>query len=74
MDESNKKRLLVVVPRIPFPLNSGGRIAIYDTIKSLSIKYELVLVIVDDDRNNIKYVNVFRQFSNEIHFFTKNKF
>ena len=34
----------------------------------------MVLVIIDDDRNNIKYVNVFREFSNEIHFFTKNKF
>ena len=74
MDSTFKKRLLVVVPRIPFPLNSGGRIAIFDTIKLLSLKYNLILVFIDDDKSNVKYVDVFREFSNEIHFFSKNKF
>jgi len=71
--EISKKKLLIIVPRLPYPLNSGGRIAIFDTIKSLSFRYELVLVIVDDDKDNIKHINVFREFSNSIHFFTKKK-
>jgi glycosyltransferase involved in cell wall biosynthesis len=71
--EVSKKKLLIIVPRLPYPLNSGGRIAIFDTIKSFSVRYELVLVIVDDDKDNYKYINVFREFSNEIHFFTKKK-
>jgi glycosyltransferase involved in cell wall biosynthesis len=73
MKFQNRKRLLIVIPRIPYPLNSGGRIAIYDTIKMLSIKYELVLIIVDDDKSNIKYLEIFRQYSTEIHFFSKSK-
>ncbi len=44
-----KKRGLVTIPRLPFPLNSGGKIAIYDTIKSLSKKYELVIIIIYDN-------------------------
>jgi glycosyltransferase involved in cell wall biosynthesis len=70
---NNKKRLLIVVPRIPFPLNSGGRLAIYDTIESLSTNFELVLIFIDDDKKNLKSVNHFSKFSNEIHFFSKSR-
>lgn len=69
-----KKRGLITIPRMPFPLNSGGRIAIYDAIKSLSKKYELVIIIIDDNETNKQYLNELSKFSKEIHFFSRNRF
>ena len=59
MNIQSKLRILIVVPRTPYPLNSGGRIAIYDTIKMLSKKYSITLVIIDDNIKNKKYNSAF---------------
>lgn len=59
---------------MPYPLNSGGRIAIYDTIKSLSKKYELVIIIIDDNDTNKQYLNELGKFSNEVYFFSRNRY
>jgi glycosyltransferase involved in cell wall biosynthesis len=66
--------ILITVPRLPFPLNSGGRIAIYNTIRSLSKYHKLTLVIIDDDKRNIQYIDELRVFSDSIFFFGKSKF
>lgn len=68
-----KRRILVTIPRIPFPLNSGGRIAIYDTLKMLSNNYILTIIIIDDNKDNKKYLKEMSKFSDDIHFFTKPK-
>ncbi len=68
-----KKKCLVLVPRMPYPLNSGGRIAIYDAIKILSRKYELVIVVVDDHKENKQYLEKLHPFSNEVYFFSFSK-
>ncbi|MDB5002311.1 MAG: glycosyl transferase group 1 [Mucilaginibacter sp.] len=74
MDTSkNRKKGLIVIPRMPYPLNSGGRIAIYDSLEQLSQKYELVIIIIDDDRNNQQYLNHLSRFSNSVHFCSFNK-
>lgn len=65
--------ILITVPRLPFPLNSGGRIAIYNTIRSLSKYHKLTLVIIDDDKRNIQYIDELRVFSDSIYFFGKSK-
>lgn len=59
---------------MPFPLNSGGRIAIYDALNMLSRKYTLVLVIIDDDKRNEKYLRELKLISEEIYFFSHSKF
>jgi len=69
-----RKRGLIIIPRMPFPLNSGGRIAIYDTINSLSKKYELVLIIIDDNETNTQYLNELAKFSKDIYFFPKKRY
>lgn len=69
-----KKKILITIPRMPFPLNSGGRIAIYDSLKILSKKYELTLVIIDDNKSNIEYLNEMKAISEEVYFFSKSKF
>ena len=70
----NRKKILITIPRIPFPLNSGGRIAIYDTLKMLSNNFDLTLIIIDDNSKNIKYLYEMNKFSKNIHFFTKHRF
>ena len=74
MSTSNQSKILVTIPRIPFPLNSGGRIAIYDTLSILSKKYKLTLIIIDDNKSNINYLNEMKKFTDDIHFFSKSKF
>ncbi len=67
-------KIVITIPRTPFPLNSGGRIAIYNTLRSLSKRHTLTLIIIDDDKNNIKYIDSLRSFSENIYFFGKSKF
>ena len=74
MSTSNQPKILVTIPRMPFPLNSGGRIAIYDTLTILSKKYKLTLIIIDDNKSNINYLNEMKKFTNEVYFFSKSKF
>lgn len=68
------KKGLVVIPRMPYPLNSGGRIAIYDALSLLAKKYKLVIIIIDDKKSNKDYIKELSPFSNEIYFFSANKF
>ena len=66
-------KLLIPIPRMPFPLNSGGRIAIYDTLKILSKKYKLTIIIIDDNKKNIEFIDEIKKFSNNVFFFSKSK-
>ena len=66
-------KLLIPIPRMPFPLNSGGRIAIYDTLKILCKKYELTIIIIDDNNKNIEFIDEIKKFSNSVFFFSKSK-
>lgn len=58
---------------MPYPLNSGGRIAIFETIKSLSKNYKLTLIIIDDNKKNIIYVEELEKYANKVYFFSKSK-
>ena len=73
MNASPKKKILLCIPRIPFPLNSGGRIAMYDVLQLLSKEFELTLIIIDDCSENVKYVDEMKNFSNQVYFFSKSK-
>ena len=74
MSNSNQPKILVTIPRMPFPLNSGGRIAIYDTLTILSMKYKLTLIIIDDNKSNINYLSEMKKFTDEVYFFSKSKY
>jgi glycosyltransferase involved in cell wall biosynthesis len=68
-----RKRILITIPRVPYPLNSGGRIAIYYALETLAKHYLLTIVIIDDDKSNIIYVNEMNKFSDNVYFFTKKR-
>ena len=59
---------------MPYPLNSGGRIAIYDTLKLLSKNNELTIIIIDDNSKNSLYIPDLKIYSDKIYFFGKSKF
>lgn len=69
-----RKKILVTIPRLPYPLNSGGRIAIYDALSTLSENYNLTIVIIDDNKNNIIYIDEIKKFSDDVYFLSKNRF
>jgi hypothetical protein len=69
-----RKKILITIPRIPYPLNSGGRIAIYDALNILSKKFILTIVIIDDNKNNIIYIDEIKKFSDNVYFLTKSRF
>lgn len=48
--EEFKQKLVAVTARAPYPLNSGGRIASYNSLISLSAKYKIKLYIITDER------------------------
>lgn len=52
MEKFRKKKLIAVTARAPYPLNSGGRIATYNTLISLSKNYIIKLYIVTDEDLN----------------------
>lgn len=73
MQIETKYKILVVIPRMPYPLNSGGRIAIYDSIRILSKKYTITLVIIDDNKENKIYVPELKKYAETVFFFGKSK-
>ena len=44
MRDSDKKRLLVLTPRLPYPVIGGDRLRIYQVCKALSARFSLTLV------------------------------
>jgi hypothetical protein len=69
-----RKKILITIPRIPYPLNSGGRIAIYEVLNTLSKYYILTIIIIDDNKSNIVYINEIKKFSDNVYFLTKHRF
>jgi glycosyltransferase involved in cell wall biosynthesis len=50
---NQKKKLLVLTPRYPFPVIGGDRLRIYNQCKELSKKYELTLLSLCETHNEL---------------------
>lgn len=73
MSKHEKKSILLLVPRMPYPLNSGGRIAIFETIKSLSKHYSISIIIIDDNIENQIFLPEINKITNNVHYYYKSK-
>jgi glycosyltransferase involved in cell wall biosynthesis len=71
---SIKKNILAVVARMPYPFNSGGRIATHDVLLMLSKNYNITLIIIDDNHKNIEYLDFLKNITNDIYFVGLNKY
>ena len=58
------KKILVVVSRVPYPLEKGDKLRAFNQIKVLSTKYEVALFALDDPsaRSSAKAVEVLGEF------------
>ncbi|MCT4712316.1 glycosyltransferase family 4 protein [Enterobacteriaceae bacterium H11S18] len=64
VDPVNKKKILVITPRFPYPVIGGDRLRIYELCKSLSEHYELTLISLCENHNELKFDvkdNVFKE-------------
>lgn len=65
-EETQRKKILVLTPRFPYPVIGGDRLRIYKLCKALSETYNLTLLSLCDHRSEIESVITDNVFS-EIH-------
>ncbi|CUH70210.1 sugar transferase, PEP-CTERM/EpsH1 system associated [Thalassovita autumnalis] len=56
MNDADKKRLLVLTPRLPYPVMGGDRLRIYQVCKALSARYSLTLLSLCETREEMDCV------------------
>ncbi|MFA5410941.1 MAG: glycosyltransferase [Candidatus Omnitrophota bacterium] len=61
-DSSAKKNVLVVTPELPYPLNRGGNVKIFNHIKLLSEKYNMHLISFIHQDDERRHIPVLREF------------
>ncbi|KKQ78663.1 MAG: hypothetical protein UT02_C0060G0006 [Parcubacteria group bacterium GW2011_GWC2_38_7] len=66
---SDKKTVLLITPFIPYPLNSGGKIRMYNLYKRLSKNYDIVLLSLAHHEKDSEYAksNSMKDIFKEIH-------
>ena len=70
----NKKQILVLTPRFPFPVIGGDRLRIYKICKELSKHYDLTLLSLCDKRSTMNMIVKFLVVFTEYIFQRKNLF
>jgi sugar transferase (PEP-CTERM/EpsH1 system associated) len=70
---SNKKKILFLTSRFPFPLEKGDKLRAYHQIKSLSDTYEVVLCSICRTEIKKEWIEELEQFCSEIHVFRLKK-
>lgn len=72
---SKRKSILIIAPRVPFPLDAGGKIAIYSAIEAISNHFNVFLVIVTDEQVTKVQVESMGSISKEckVFYFSKSK-
>lgn len=66
-------RIVVITSRLPYPLEKGDKLRIYNQIKELSVNHEIVLVAIDTENSSTESINVLKSFCKEVHVFKISK-
>lgn len=68
-------KILVLLPRIPWPLEKGDKLRAYNQIKQLAQNNELILCAINTDKNidEEDARNALKHYCNSIHFFNVGK-
>lgn len=69
-----RKKVLVLLSRIPYPLDKGDKLRAYHQIRELSHKHSLILFALSDETPHPEAYNHLKTFACEVHFFKLNKF
>lgn len=68
-----KKKILYLCHRIPYPPNKGDKIRSFHQIKYLSKFYDLDLITLADDPNDLQYEGRLAEYCNRVKIFPLNK-
>ena len=63
----DKKTILLITPFMIYPLNSGGKLRIYNLYKRLSEKYNIILLSLIHDEKEAEYAGHIKGIFKEIH-------
>ncbi len=64
-----KKKIFVILSRIPYPLEKGDKLRAFYQIRELSKNHELILCAVSDTEPHPDAMRILGEFSNSIYFF-----
>lgn len=64
------KKILVILPNLPYPLNSGGNIGVFEMLNVLRFKTKLSIVVPSDDYSNLV---ILKEKWNNVKFYTYRK-
>ncbi len=62
-----KKKIIIVTPRFPFPLEKGDKLRIYHQIKYISTYHEIHLIALTEKKVTYKNINELKKFCTKIH-------
>ena len=61
-------KILMLIPRVPYPLDKGDKLRAFHHIKSLSKNHEIILCALNDSKLHIKAIVSLKPFCKSIHF------
>ncbi|MDZ5254361.1 glycosyltransferase family 4 protein [Clostridium sp. LIBA-8841] len=64
-----KKNILFISTLLPYPLNNGGKIKTYNTLKILSESYDIDLICYYENENELKYIENLKEVAKNIDVF-----
>jgi len=66
-------KLLVLVSRVPYPLDKGDKLRVYHQVRELSKRHEVHLCCLDDNNTEAVYIKHLKEICNEVSVFRLNK-
>jgi sugar transferase (PEP-CTERM/EpsH1 system associated) len=66
IEKMRKKNVLILTPELPYPLDRGGNIRIFNHIKMLSQKYNIYLLSFIQQESENQYIPVLQEFCKKI--------
>lgn len=68
-----KKKILVILPRVPYPLEKGDKLRAFHQIKELSRNWDIILCALNDQSIHPQAHEQLRPFCHQVHFFRINR-
>ena len=69
----NKKKILFISARFPYPLHKGDQLVLFNNIKLASQEYDITLLTMYDDEGELKNIDKLEQYCKNIITVKRNK-
>lgn len=64
-----KKKIFVILSRIPYPLEKGDKLRAFYQIRELSKKHDLILCAINDEKPHPDAMRILKKFCSSVYFF-----